>query len=161
MRIAIGSDEVTQLTEFVTRELKSRGLEVELHGALAPGDDTRWPQVARRVAERVSQGSCHQGILLCWTGTGVSIAANKVPGVRAALCTDAATAAGARRWNNANVLAMGLRLTSTEIAREMLDAWFSTNPETGESADTAAMVTDIEIHYMKAQESSPHPVGRR
>ncbi len=70
--------------------------------------------------------------MCCWTGTGVSIAANKVPGVRAALCTDAATASGARRWNDANVLALGLRLTSEALAAEMLDAFLSTEVDTSE-----------------------------
>ena len=78
-------------------------------------------------------------MLFCWTGTGASIAANKVRGVRAALCTDAPTAAGARRWNDANVLVMGLRLTSPEVAREMLDAWFATAPDPGEAANVARL----------------------
>ena len=120
MRIAVGSDESTPLTEAVIGALKERGMAVTLLGALAYGDDPDWPEVGRKVAERVSRGEADQGILFCWTGTGVSMAANKVPGVRAALCTDAATASGARRWNDANVLVMGLRLTSQESAREML-----------------------------------------
>jgi ribose 5-phosphate isomerase B len=70
----------------------------------------------------------------CWTGTGVSIAANKVTGVRAALCTDAETARGARRWNDANVLALGLRLTSPTVAAEMLDAFLDADPEPAERA---------------------------
>ena len=82
-------------------------------------------------------GSCATGVLFCWTGTGASIAANKVTGVRAALCTDAATAAGARKWNDANVLVMGLRLTSPEVAREMLDAWFSGDADPGEAENIA------------------------
>jgi ribose 5-phosphate isomerase B len=81
------------------------------------------------------------GVLFCWTGTGASIAANKVAGARAALCTDASTAAGARKWNDANVLVMGLRLTSTETAREMLDAWLSTAPDPGEAANIASLET--------------------
>ena len=70
-------------------------------------------------------GRAEEGILFCWTGTGVSIAANKVPGIRAALCGDAETARGARLWNNANVLCLSMRATSEVIAREILDAWFS------------------------------------
>ncbi len=125
MRIAVGSDEATHLTQSVIEELHRRGFEVESYGALAPGDDPNWPVVAQKVSVRVSRGECNQAILFCWTGTGVSIAANKVPGVRAALCTDAETARGARAWNDANVLCMSLRLTSEESAREMLEAWFS------------------------------------
>lgn len=125
MRFAVGSDERTQLTDWVVEELQKRGMEAELHGALSPGEDSRWPEVAQRVGQKVSAGSCQQGILFCWTGTGVSIAANKVPGVRAALCTDAETTKGARLWNDANILCMSLRLTSPQVAREILDAWTS------------------------------------
>ena len=125
MKFAVGSDERTRLTEWVVNELQARGLEVELHGALRSGDDPRWPEVARKVAEEVASGQCQQGVLFCWTGTGVSMAANKVPGVRAALCCDAETARGARIWNDANVLCLSLSHTSQEIAREILDAWSS------------------------------------
>ena len=88
MRIAVGSDEQTELTDAVVAALIQRGVEPELHGALAPGDNPNWPVVARKVAERVANGSVSQGLLFCWTGTGVTIAANKVPGARAALCTE-------------------------------------------------------------------------
>ena len=126
MKLAAGSDERTYLTDYVVRELEARGVELELYGALKSGDDARWPEVARKVAEEVASGRCRQGVLFCWTGTGVSMAANKVTGVRAALCTDAETARGARLYNDANVLCMSLRLTSPQIAEEILDAWSST-----------------------------------
>ena len=122
-------------------------MSVELLGALAEGADPEWPEVGRRVAEMVARGQVDQGVLFCWTGTGVSIAANKVPGVRAALCTDAFTASGARQWNHANVLVMGLRLTSKEIAREILDAWFSTPPGEGADAATVARLAAIDDSY--------------
>ena len=125
MKLAVGSDERTHLTDWVVKELEARGADVELHGALKPGDDARWPEVARMVAREVADGRCQQGVLFCWTGTGVSMAANKVPNVRAALCTDAETARGARLWNDANVLCMSLRLTSPQVAGEILDAWSS------------------------------------
>ena len=95
MKIAVGSDERTHLTDFVIDELRKRGMEVELHGPLG-GEKLEWTDVAREVSERVSEGACDQGILFCWTGTGVSIAANKVPGIRAALCQDAKTASACR-----------------------------------------------------------------
>ena len=132
MRIAIDSDDHTALSDAVLKELKRGTLEVELFGALRPGDDPAWPQVTRKVAEEVAEGRSQQGILFCYTGTGVSIAANKATGVRAALCTDGETARGARLWNDANLLCMSLRLTSPEVAREILDAWLST-PEIDES----------------------------
>ena len=132
MKVALGSDEATPLTEAVARDLAKRGHEVALVGPPA-GDDLQWADVGRRVGEMVSEKRAETGVLFCWTGTGASIAANKVPGVRAALCTDAATAEGARKWNDANVLVMGLRLTSPVVAREMLDAWFSAHPDPSEA----------------------------
>lgn len=120
MKVAFGTDEHTALTDAVRADLEARG-----HTVVAVGDG-QWVEVGRAVGEAVATGRADTGVLFCWTGTGASIAANKVVGVRAALCTDAATAAGARTWNDANVLVMGLRLTSPEVAKEMLDAWFAT-----------------------------------
>ena len=125
MKIAVGSDEATHLTSQVVDDLRRRGHDLDLMGALAEGCDARWPAVGRAVGESVASGECEQGVVFCYTGTGVSIAVNKTPGVRAALCTDAQTADGARRWNDANVLAMSLRSTSPDKAVEILDAWFS------------------------------------
>ena len=145
MKIAVGSDERTHLTDFVIEELKKRGIELELHGPLS-GENIQWAEVAQNVAERVSKGNCDQGILFCWTGTGVSMAANKVPGIRAALCADAETARGARKWNDANVLAMSLRLTSPIIAKEIIDAWFNASLEK-EEATNVEKVKAIEEKY--------------
>ena len=147
MKIAVGSDERTHLTDFVIEELKKRGIELELHGPLS-GKNIQWAEVAQNVAERVSKGNCDQGILFCWTGTGVSMAANKVPGIRAALCADAETARGARKWNDANVLAMSLRLTSPIIAKEIIDAWFSASLEK-EEAPNVEKVKAIEEKYSR------------
>jgi ribose 5-phosphate isomerase B len=103
------------------------------------GEPIAWAEVGQRVGELVAKGDVETGVLFCWTGTGASIAANKVPGVRAALCTDAATAAGARKWNDANVLVMGLRLTTPEVAHELLDEWFATEPDPGEADNIARL----------------------
>jgi ribose 5-phosphate isomerase B len=138
MRVALGSDERTPLTDAVVDDLRDRGHAVTLVGPPA-GEDKQWAQVGRELGKLVASGSCQTGVLFCWTGTGASIAANKVPGVRAALCTDAATAGGARRWNDANIVVMGLRLTSAELAREMLDAWFSTEPDPTEAENIARL----------------------
>jgi ribose 5-phosphate isomerase B len=155
MKIAVGSDERTALTDAVIERLREEGHELSLVGSVA--DQTEpWPQVARQVAEAVSQGRADEGLLFCWTGTGVSIAANKVPGVRAALCDDAETARGARLWNDANVLCMSLRRTSEVIAGEILDSWHNTtylpNPE-----DDACLkaVADIEATYGKPEAPQP------
>jgi len=138
MRVAMGSDERTALTDAVADDLRARGHDVVLVGPPA-GQDKQWAEVGRDVGELVASGDCDTAVLFCWTGTGASIAANKVPGVRAALCTDAATAAGARRWNDANVVVMGLRLTSPVVAHEMLDAWFDSRPDPGEAANIARL----------------------
>ena len=147
MKIAIGSDEKNHLTNFVIEELKKKGFELELHGPLK-GDDIQWAEVAQEVGESVSKSKCEQGILFCWTGTGVSMAANKVPGIRAALCFDAETARGARKWNDANILAMSLRLATPTIAKEILDAWFTTTVE-DEEIPNIEKVSVIENKYLK------------
>ncbi len=131
MRLAVGSDERSNLTDSVLDYLKQKGHEMELCGALA-GENIPWPEVGVKVAEAVTRGEVVQGIIFCWTGTGVTIAANKVRGVRAALCGDAECTRGARKWNHANILAMSLRSTSETVAKEILDAWFSTPWEGGE-----------------------------
>lgn len=128
MRVALGSDLAGPLLEAIEAWLAARRHEVIRFGALREGADDAWPSVARAVGECVAAGEAGCGILCCWTGTGVSIAANKVPGVRAALCGDAATAAGAREWNDANVLCLSLRATSPAVAEEILEAWFSGAP---------------------------------
>lgn len=148
MRIAVGSDERTGLTDFVVEELKRRGHEIALCGALKTGDEVPWPEVGLEVAEKVASGECDEGILFCWTGTGVSIVANKVPGIRAALCADAETARGARKWNHANILVMSLRLTSEPVAKEILDAWFSTPFDPNESA-AVERIKEIERKYAR------------
>lgn len=123
MKIAVGADERLAVVESTLKYLADRGDEITWYGP-APGDTDPWPAVARRVAEDITSGKADEGILFCWTGTGVSIAANKVRGIRAALCDDAETARGARLWNNANILCMSMRRTSEVIAEEILEAWF-------------------------------------
>ncbi len=153
MKIAIGSDEANALTAFLIEELEKRGHAIVLRGPIDPADpDVDWPLTSSHVAESVARGEADEGIVCCWTGTGASIAANKVPGVRAALCHDAETARGARIWNHANVLALSLRATSVPIAKEILDAWFGTSSSEGE-AQTAwnrqqiERVKEIEERY--------------
>lgn len=127
MKIALGSDEQTTLTAQLIQSLKQRGHEVLLYGALADHDpQTDWPLCSSNVAQAIATGQADEGIVCCWTGTGAAIAANKVSGIRAALCHDAETAKGARIWNHANVLALSLRTTSEAIANEILDAWYGT-----------------------------------
>jgi ribose 5-phosphate isomerase B len=149
MRIALGSDEKTVLTDFLIDKLDAEGHEVTLFGLLK-GNKVYWPSVAREVAESVAHGQVDEGILLCWTGTGVSLAANKVPGIRAALCVDAQTARGARLWNDANVLCLSLRLTSQTVAGEILDAWFETKYKPNDEDDAClAQIKALEADYLQ------------
>jgi ribose 5-phosphate isomerase B len=128
MRIAIAADERTGVAGAVVEEVRRRGHEPVLHGALCEDERDDWAWASEAAARDVASGRAEQGIVCCWTGTGASIAANKVDGVRAALCGDAATAEGARRWNDANVLALSLRTTSAAVLEEILDAWFAGAP---------------------------------
>jgi ribose 5-phosphate isomerase B len=135
MRIAVSSDELTGVAGGdggLLDELRRRGHEPLPHGALAPGERHDWAWASAAAAREVAEGRADEAIVCCWTGTGASIAANKVPGIRAALCADAATADGARRWNDANVLALSLRTTSQAELAEILDAWFAGAPSAGD-----------------------------
>ena len=148
MKISVGSDERNPVTDAVVDELQRRGLEVTLHGPLKD-EIEHWPVVARQVAEQIASGQTDEGLLFCWTGTGVSIAANKVPGVRAALCLDAETARGARIWNNANLLCMSLRTTTEAVAKEILEAWFSTEYEPNPEDDARLReLAEIEAEHL-------------
>lgn len=126
MRIALAADEPYRVHATLRAELEKRGHEVLLFGAVVDGADHPWALVAEQAALAVASGACEEGVFLCWTGTGISIAANKVRGIRAALCADPATAAGARIWNHANVLCLSNRTLSDDLAREILAAWFDT-----------------------------------
>jgi ribose 5-phosphate isomerase B len=128
MRISVAADERAGVAEAVVDELRRRGHEPLLHGALNEAERDDWAWASEAAARDVAAGRAEQAVVCCWTGTGASIAANKVPGVRAALCGDAETARGARRWNDANVLALSLRATSEAVLEEILDGWFEGRP---------------------------------
>ena len=128
MRIALCSDELYPVHELVERELAARGHEPVRFGALRTRGETPWALSAEEAALAVAAGACAEGIFFCWSGTGISISANKVGGARAALCTDAATARAARRYNHANVLCLSNRLLSGDVAKEILEAWFEPFP---------------------------------
>src|SRR5204863_7518389 len=130
MKISVAADERVGIAEALLDELRRRGHEPLPHGALADTERDDWAWASEAAARDVAEGRAEQAVVCCWTGTGASIAANKVPGIRAALCGDAATAAGARKWNDANALAISLRSTSEAELGEILDAWFG-----GEASD--------------------------
>jgi len=131
MRISVGADERNTMVSAVLEELVKYGHVVNytgpMEGSSQPSPEYYWPAVARQVCEDIRNGLADEGILICWTGTGVCIAANKFKGIRAALCADAQTARGARLWNKANVLCLSLRATTEAIAKEILEAWFNTS----------------------------------
>jgi len=136
VKVSVAADERTGLADAVVEELRRRGHEPLLHGAFEESERDDWAWASEEAARDVAEGRAEQGVVCCWTGTGASIAANKVAGVRAALCADAETARGARRWNDANVLALSLRTTSQPLLSEILDGWFEGEPS-GEHDDVA------------------------
>jgi ribose 5-phosphate isomerase B len=145
MRVSVAADELVGVARLIVEELRRRGHEPIAHGALEDAERDDWAWASEAAARDVAEGRADQAIVCCWTGTGASIAANKVTGVRAALCGDAETAAGARKWNDANVLALSLRGTSDAQLAEILDAWFKAQPS-GDREDLAnvAHLADIE-----------------
>jgi len=145
MKIVVASDEKTHLTDAVVDDLKSRGHELILLGPLI-AEELPWTLVSEQLGDMVVKHEADEGVLFCYTGTGASIAANKVPGVRAALCGDAETARGARWWNDANVLVLSLRATSPEVAKEILDAWFTETVKEDEKL-TIAHLREIEARH--------------
>ncbi|MFN2568589.1 MAG: RpiB/LacA/LacB family sugar-phosphate isomerase [Candidatus Dormibacteria bacterium] len=145
-RIAVGSDIRHETADAVVRHLEAVGITVVSLGAVG-GSDTPWPEVAELVARLVAVRSVDQGVVCCWTGTGVSMAANKVTGIRAALCTDIDTAMGARRWNDANVLALSLARTDPAEARAILDAWLSVDCSDADEAVNIERLSELERRY--------------
>jgi ribose 5-phosphate isomerase B len=145
MKIVVASDEKTHLTDVVLDDLKSRGHELILLGPLI-AEELPWTLISEQLGDMVANHEADEGVLFCFTGTGASIAANKVPGIRAALCGDAQTAKGARWWNDANVLVLSLRATSPEVAKEILDAWFTETVRPDEVA-TIDHLKEIEARH--------------
>ena len=138
MRIVVGADDEGEVFDSVVHELAARGHAVTLL-AREP-----WPEVARKVAEAVASGKADQGMLFCWTGTGTSMAANKVPGARAALVWEPWIAEGARRWNDANVLVMSLKRTSPDAARAILDAWLAVDAPDEDERENIARLAELD-----------------
>lgn len=146
IKVAVGSDDNYNIANFIVNYLKSKGYEVIPAGSLRTGKPEPWPDVGFEVGNLVASGNAKYGIVICYTGTGVSIAANKVKGVRAALCVDARTAQGARLWNDANVLALSARLLSEELAKEIIDAWFSIS-----EPDQSELVNIVKVNELDAR----------
>jgi len=146
-RVVVGSDDLYPCAREAVEYLRRRGFEVLTEGALKTGRPEPWPIVAHEVALYVSRGLVDFGVLVCYTGTGVSIVANKLPGVRAALCNDPETARGARLWNDANILAMSGRLVTEILAREIIDAWLSIKQPDPSEQENIAKLREIDEKY--------------
>jgi ribose 5-phosphate isomerase B len=158
-RVAIGSDMRHNTADAVAEHLEARGLGVVRCGAVS-GKDTPWPEVAEQVARLVAQGAVDAGVVCCWTGTGVSIAANKVPGVRAALCGDVETARGARRWNDANILALALNESDPTNATAIVDAFLATTDVDPSELANIGRVGELEERYRGWQNGAPRTTFR-
>jgi ribose 5-phosphate isomerase B len=143
MRIALCSDEPYPVHALVTELLTTRGHTVVPFGSVASGQEEPWAEVAEQAALAVASGDCHQGVFFCWSGTGISMAANKVAGIRAALCGDPGAARAARVWNHANVLCLSNRTLSTDMAKEMIAAWLDTEPGT-QGADGVRRLNELD-----------------
>ena len=144
LKIAVCSDEPYPIHDLLQAELEARGHQIVAFGSMLDGAQAPWVQTAEAAAREIAAGRCDEGIFCCWTGTGIAMAANKVPGIRAALCTDAQTAAGARVWNHANVLALSHRLLGEHVLKEILDAWFDTPASDERGASGVRALTDLD-----------------
>jgi ribose 5-phosphate isomerase B len=138
VKVIVGADDEGAVADAIVDDLRARGHDVTVL------ERSQWPEVAKRVAETVASGEADQGVLFCWTGTGTSMAANKVPGVRAALAWDPWIAEGARKWNDANVLVMSLKRTSEETAKEILDAWLAVDEPDPDEAENIARLNALD-----------------
>lgn len=148
MRIALCSDEPYPVHALVRTLLQARGHEVIAFGAVASGQDEPWAEVAERAALAVTSGACDEGVFFCWSGTGISIAANKVAGIRAALCGDPGAAKAARIWNHANVLCLSNRTLSTDMAKELLEAWLDT-PQGTEGENGVRRLNEVDARHRR------------
>jgi ribose 5-phosphate isomerase B len=148
MRLAVCSDEPYPVHATIRRWLEERGHDVVPFGSVKTGAEVPWAPAAEEAAQAIVRGDCDQGIFFCWTGTGISIAANKVPGVRAALCSDPGQAAAARVWNHANVLCLSNRSLSDDMAKELLRAWFETEPGDRGKAGVA-LLAEVERRHLR------------
>lgn len=148
MRVAVCSDEPYAVHKTLVKELERRGHEVVPFGALRSGAEEPWAVVAEEAALAIARGECDEGVFLCWTGTGISMAANKVPGIRAALSFDAGTASGARVWNHANVLCLSNRALSDDMAKEILAAWLDTDPG-DRGSDGVQKLADVDARHRR------------
>ena len=135
MKIALCSDEPYPIHDLICADLEARKHKIQGFGSFASKRAEPWVECTLEAARAVARGECEEGVYFCYTGTGACIAANKIAGIRAALCVDAETARNARIWNHANVLVLSNRLISAAVCREILDVWFATDAHDPRGAD--------------------------
>lgn len=149
MKIAIGNDHAgPEMKRQLMEYLEQKGHEVINYGTDSD-ESTSYAIYGQKVAEAVAAGEADCGVLICGTGVGISLAANKVPGIRAAVCSEATTARLVKQHNNANIIAIGQRIVGIELAKDILDAYLGATFEGGRHADRVAMITEIEKKYSK------------
>lgn len=152
MRIALGCDEAgLPLMDVLREHLAGKGIEVADYGVHST-EPVDYPDIAVAASEAVASGACERGILVCGTGIGMSITANKVPGVRAALCHDTYSAERARKSNDAQVITMGARVIGTELAKTIIDVWLESEFAGGRSAPKVAKMKAVDEHYRQQVE---------
>jgi len=143
-RVIVAADRPYEVARFIVDYLRSKGYEVIPMGALKDGNPVPWPDAGYMAAKSLSRGEADTAILMCYTGTGITIVANKVKGVWAAPCIDAQTAKLARLLNNANALTLSARLITEELAKEIVEAWFSIEEPDPSRADRFKRIKEIE-----------------
>lgn len=147
MKIAIGCDEAAfDLKQVIMEHLKEKGYEVDDFGA-EKGEVILYPDVAYKVANEIASGHYERGILLCGTGIGMSICANKVPGIRAAVCHDPFSAQRARKSNNAQIMCLGERVVGKELAKCLVDIWLTCEFAGGGSTPKVERIHELEMEY--------------
>jgi ribose 5-phosphate isomerase B len=151
MRIALCSDEAYPVHSTVRQELAQRGHVAVSFGAVDGGVEQPWASVAEHAARAIVSGDCSEGIFFCWSGTGISMAANKLFGIRAALCVDPGSARAARQWNHANVICLSNRLLSDDMAKEILRVWFDTSYST-DGAPGVAQLTALDERWRRTDQ---------
>lgn len=139
MKVAFGADDANETTKAIEYRLRQLG-----HEIVCPAGAELWPDIGGAVGRAVAEGDAGIGVVMCWTGTGTAIAANKVPGVRAALAWDPWIASGARRWNDANVLALSLKRLAPDVAVEILDSFLSVDGPDADEVPNIERVSELE-----------------
>ena len=150
MKLAIGCDEAAfALKEILKKHLEEKGVQVDDFGTYTAEETVLYPDIAVKVARSIGDGKEERGILLCGTGLGMAIAANKVPGIRACTCHDSYSAERSRKSNNAQIITMGARVIGPELAKNLIDIWLQCEFSGGGSAEKVERIQWYEREFQK------------